>query len=176
MDGLLKERNERLKPYHEPLVALLEEHIIHSDRQFFLRHRLLFDDFKEALKREQQGLDEAVNALYEKYVVKSSEFSIPLFISMLDLAGVEVGYEVEEFLPSLVPLLALRPGQEQLEALFAWVQSATSIPILDQAVALAHDLLTHESIPDHHILSSWQAQLRSLVIYKLENPFLDATS
>jgi hypothetical protein len=168
LQKLLESRKERIQPYHEPLVALLDEHLVHSDRQFFLRYKILFDSYQEALKREQNELDMAVNQLYDQYVVSKEEMNIPLFISMLDLAGIEVGYEEEAFLPLTRPILTLRPGIEQLEALFSWVQNAHTIPILDQAVAMAHDLLTVESFPDHHVLNSWQTQLRTLVIYKLE--------
>jgi len=91
-----------------------------------------------------------------------------MFSTILDLAGVEVGYDKVDILPSIRPILTLHPGLDQLETLFAEIQKAISIPVLDQTVALAHDLLNQELFQNHQGLNSWQNQLRSLVIYKLE--------
>ena len=165
---LLEVRKVQLQPYYASIVGLLEDHIIHTDRQFFLRYHLLYDAFQDALKRSQEEIDSAVNELCEKYVFTSGEMTISMFSTILDLAGVEVGYDKVDILPSIRPILTLHPGLDQLETLFAEIQKAISIPVLDQTVALAHDLLNQEIFQNHQGLNSWQNQLRSLVIYKLE--------
>jgi|GEM_PF-3442400 len=165
---LLEARKEHLKPYYASMVGLLEDHIVHTDRQFFLRYQLLFDTFRDALKKEQTEVDLAVNALCKKYVFETGELTLSLFSSILDLAGVEVGYEEEGLIPTIGPILTLHPGIEQLETLFSEIEKAVSMPVLDQTVAMAHDLLNQEIFRDNKELNSWQNQLRSLVIYKLE--------
>lgn len=153
---LLEVRQEHLRPYYASIVGLLEDHIIHTDRQFFLRYQLVYEAFRDALRREQAEIDLAVNTLCEKYVFQTGELNVSLFSTILDLAGVEVGYDEEGLIPSIRPIMTLHPGLEQLETLFSEIQKANTLAILDQTVAMAHDLLNQEIFSNNHELNSWQ--------------------
>ncbi|MDB2613895.1 FHA domain-containing protein [Chlamydiales bacterium] len=167
LKSLQKSREERIAPYTESIINLLNKHLLVNDRQFFLNYQNLYQEYQKTLLQEQNLMDQAIKILYQKFVSQEKKLSFSTFLSYLDDLEIDLGYE-ESSIILHDPLFTYGHPDDQINELFRLMRHTNSIYILDQTAACTNSLLSPENFPDAEKLTSWKKQLKLMCIYKLE--------